>query len=324
MGVCIQVLRHLLAGKRDGVSYARTAMIGRQSLHVSIEQLQEALRYYLGQTRTPEETLAMMGDGFLEGILRALGASRIEAVDYSAYEGATLVHDLNQPLPSVYKGRFTAVIDGGSLEHVFDFPRAVRNCMEMLAVGGHFLGITCANNFMGHGFYQFSPELYFRVFSPENGFQVEKMFVCETHAEGKWYAVADPQVVGARVTLVNHQPTFLMVRARKIQEKEVFAQTPLQSDYVATWNPQAAARSADGDGDRPSSPAAEAAINSSTLKEHLAGVLPSPAKALLRPPYRLSRHLLHRLQQLVSSPGADTAEAERPLYDPRFFRETEV
>jgi hypothetical protein len=252
MGVCIQVLRHLLAAKRDGVSYARTAMIGRQSLHVSMEQVQAAWQQYLGEPPDRAQTQAMLGDGFFEGILRGLGASRIEAVDYSAYEGATIVWDMNRPLPDEHKGQFTAVIDGGSLEHVFDFPRAVRNCMEMLAVGGHFLGITVANNFVGHGFYQFSPELYYRVFSPENGFRVEQMFLCETDAASKWHTVPDPQEVGARVTLVNNKPTFLMVRARKLKEKEVFASTPLQSDYQTIWELHAPDETRDGDKGGPS------------------------------------------------------------------------
>lgn len=318
MGVCIQVMRHLLAAKRDGVSYARTAMIGRQSLHVSIEQVQEAMQHFLGQTLTPTEALTLMGDGFLEGILRALGASRIEAVDYSAYEGATLVHDMNQTLPDEYKGRFTAVIDGGSLEHVFDFPRAVRNCMEMLAVGGHFLGITCANNFMGHGFYQFSPELYYRVFSPENGFRVEKMFVCETHAEGKWYAVADPEAVGDRVTLVNRQPTFLMVCARKTQDKEVFTRTPLQSDYMAVWKQKDRESGTANDGDKSISDAAEFADNhSSASMEPLVGVAP-------RRGFRLSRWILNRFRHLASSPDMAVGKCDGGLYDPRFFRETNV
>ncbi len=306
MGVCIQVLRHLLAAKRDGVSYERTVMIGRQSLHFSsIKQVQQAIHHFLGRELTTEETWALLGDGFLEGILRFLGASRIEAVDYSAYEGATIVHDMNRPLPSEYKGQFTAVIDGGSLEHIFDFPRAIRNCMDMLAVGGHFLGITCANNFMGHGFYQFSPELYYRVFSPENGFCVEKMFVCETHAEGKWYAVVDPQAVGARVTLVNHQPTFLMVRARKIQDKEVFTQIPLQSDYVVTWNQK----------EQPTAASAELADHPSTSKE---GRVPQTT-------FRLSRWLSDRLRRLVASTSIAAAnEDDNHLYNPRFFRETNL
>ena len=68
------------------------------------------------------------------------------------------------------KNKYTLVIDGGCLEHIFNFPVAIKNCMEMLQEGGHFIGITPANNLMGHGFYQFSPELYFRIFSKENGF----------------------------------------------------------------------------------------------------------------------------------------------------------
>ena len=51
--------------------------------------------------------------------------------------------------------------------------------MEMVKRGGHFIGVTTLNNFCGHGFYQFSPELYYRVFAPGNGFEVVKMYVCE-------------------------------------------------------------------------------------------------------------------------------------------------
>ena len=58
------------------------------------------------------------------------------------------------------------MIDSGSLEHVFNISQALRNCLEMVESGGHFISIGPANNAMGHGFYQFSPELYFRILSP--------------------------------------------------------------------------------------------------------------------------------------------------------------
>jgi len=45
-------------------------------------------------------------------------------------------------------GAYTTVIDGGSLEHVFNFPQAIANCMNMVAVGGHFIGLSPANNFL--------------------------------------------------------------------------------------------------------------------------------------------------------------------------------
>ncbi len=98
-----------------------------------------------------------------------MGATRIESIDKADYEEATILHDMNQPVPDQLKGSFSLVFESGTLEHVFNFPQSIKNCMEMVRVGGHFVGITIANNLMGHGFYQFSPELYYRVLSPEMG-----------------------------------------------------------------------------------------------------------------------------------------------------------
>ena len=86
-------------------------------------------------------------------------------MDASSFEGATVVHDLNLPITEALKGRFDVVCDAGTIEHVMNFPTAIRNCMEMVRVGGHLILGTPANNFFGHGFYQFSPELWFRLFS---------------------------------------------------------------------------------------------------------------------------------------------------------------
>ena len=63
-------------------------------------------------------------------------------------------------------GQFDVVYDGGTLEHVFNFPVALRNAMELLRPGGRLFTIhTCANNLCGHGFYQFSRELFYRTLS---------------------------------------------------------------------------------------------------------------------------------------------------------------
>ena len=83
------------------------------------------------------------------------------------------------------------MLDSGSLEHVFNFPIAIANCMALTEVGGHFVAITPANNWCGHGFYQFSPELFYRVLCAENGFRVERMIVAEC-PDGTWLEVADP------------------------------------------------------------------------------------------------------------------------------------
>jgi 2-polyprenyl-3-methyl-5-hydroxy-6-metoxy-1,4-benzoquinol methylase len=57
------------------------------------------------------------------------------------------------------------VFDGGTLEHIFDYPTAIKNCMKMVKPGGHLLLTTPANNWFGHGFYQFSPELFYSFVS---------------------------------------------------------------------------------------------------------------------------------------------------------------
>jgi hypothetical protein len=110
--------------------------------------------------------------------------------------------------------------------------------MEMLQVGGHYIGITPANNTMGHGFYQFSPELFYNVFSADNGFALKKMLIYTLDAESKssdWYEVMDPAKVNSRVVLVNSLPTYIMFVAQKLKEVPVFSSNPQQSDYRNLW-----------------------------------------------------------------------------------------
>lgn len=98
-----------------------------------------------------------------EPLARALGAGNVSSCDFSGYEKATLIHDLNVPIGPEWHERFDMVIDGGTLEHVFNFPVAIANCMNLVKTGGHLLLFSPSNNMCGHGFYQFSPELFFRV-----------------------------------------------------------------------------------------------------------------------------------------------------------------
>jgi len=236
MGFDINGVRFLLAARSAGVSFERTAMIGRQRMHL----FPPALEGLLGNSGYPDaagiaESLLKEADGFAEPFLQLLGAASISSFDASTYESATDICDMNEPIPSGYREKFTVVIDGGSLEHVFNFPVAVKNCMEMVETGGHFLGITPANNFMGHGFYQFSPELYFRVFTGVNGFRIDHVYIFEDIPDAQWVRLTDPDILGKRVEMVNSKPAYLLVQARKTASRPVFAVTPQQSDYSAAW-----------------------------------------------------------------------------------------
>ncbi len=238
MGLDIHGVKLVLLAKRLGVSPTQTAMIGRHTLHLSAAELHSLMAsfgYDGGRSAQEMTALFNRNHGYAEPFLEALGAESVRSFDVSAYENATDIHDLNQPLPDKHKQQFSLVLEGGTLEHVFNFPEAIRSCMDMLAVGGHFVGIVPANNFLGHGFYQFSPELFFRLFSAANGFEMVKMVVYEDPHDAQWYQVNDPEPNRQRVELVNDNPTCLGIIARKIATLPLFRNGVYQSDYVNLW-----------------------------------------------------------------------------------------
>jgi hypothetical protein len=237
LGISENSARFLLYEKKHGVSYSRTAMIGRQELFLSELQLKQNLHRF-GDKILDSELPSLLSHEYryAERFFERLGADTVHSYDNSSFENATHVHDFNTPIPESSKRKYTAIVDGGCLEHVFNIPMAMKNCMEMLEVGGSFLGLMPANNFFGHGFYQFSPELIFRIFSPENGFRMTHLFATEEFKRPKWYAVRDPDAIHERVVLRNRFPVYLFVSAKKVEERPIFEKSPQQSDYVARWN----------------------------------------------------------------------------------------
>lgn len=238
MGITGQGLDFLLSAKREGVDFTRTMTIGRQFLLVPVETLPAALP--IGGDEWDRLRDQLEGDpGFADPLLRHLGADELSSIDGSAFEGASYVHDLNTPLgPELFR-RFSVVLDGGCLEHVFDFPTAIRSCMQMVEVGGHLLCMPPVNNAAGHGFYQFSPELYFRVLSPENGFVVERMLLAEVRPDATWYRVVDPATAGRRIEFTTRRQAYLYVQARRVDDRPPLSAPPVQSDYHDLWRREA-------------------------------------------------------------------------------------
>jgi hypothetical protein len=207
VGLNIDGTRSLMYAKTQGVCFSRTAMIGRPELHLSADALRtNLLDFGYFAAASEHDDLINKAGGFAEPLLTALGAIEICSFDASDYEGASNVHDFNFPIDESVKNRFTAVIDGGTLEHIFNFPVAIKNCMELVAVGGHFIGITPTNNWLGHGFYQFGPELFFRIFSVANGFRIVRMIMFENRAGAEWFEVADLRRSEKECHLLMHNP----------------------------------------------------------------------------------------------------------------------
>jgi SAM-dependent methyltransferase len=139
------------------------------------------------------------------------------------------------PVPEHLKGKFSFVLDGGTLEHVFDYPAAIKNCMEMVRPGGHLLLITPTNNCFGHGFYQFSPELFYSLLTERNGYSDTQVFIQDDRH--RWYRVVSPQKIRRRVDscLAFRNDILIHVLSRRVGEVPARL-TVLQSDYVTKWS----------------------------------------------------------------------------------------
>ena len=231
-------IRFLFHAADLGVDFSSSATLGHQFLFADQVDLAEALAACRGE-RSPEVATEIYRDcaGYVDGVLRFLGAGHVDSIDASEYEDATVVHDLSVPIPPELEEHYSVVIDGGTLEHVFDFPTAIRNSMRMVRDGGHLILNVPVNNFPGHGFYQVSPELLFRVLSPRFGYRILDAVVMELyHPRHRWYRVLDPAVVGHRVMFRSHSRTLMFVLAERIGPVPEFDPPPSQSDYSTEWD----------------------------------------------------------------------------------------
>src|SRR6267378_2811666 len=49
--------------------------------------------------------------------LLGFGSSDIHSMDYSSFEGADFIHDLNSPVPEAFFSKYDLVFDAGTIEH---------------------------------------------------------------------------------------------------------------------------------------------------------------------------------------------------------------
>jgi hypothetical protein len=183
--------------------FGKVATIGRQALHVPPEKVRRLLGLHDEVDFGP----------YCEELLKAhFGAVSTDSFDNSAYENATHVIDLNKPL--VIGKAYDTVIDLGCLEHIYNAPQALRTASEMCADGGQILHLLPANNFCGHGFWQFSPELFFSLYSDANGYRETEIFLADAANENCWFEVKRPGS-GNRAETSSATGVFVLVRTTR-------------------------------------------------------------------------------------------------------------
>jgi hypothetical protein len=221
MGIDIHALKFLMFAARSQ-PFGRVATMGRQSLFVPKGTLKKLMN--LNQ----EVDYGPFCEELLKGQFRA---ATVDSFDISGYENATHIVDMNKPL--LIEEIYDTIIDGGCIEHVYNAPQALANISSMCAQGGQILHILPANNLCGHGFWQFSPELFFSLYSKVNGYEETQVFLADLTNERVWYEVRKPQN-GERAELRSLGRLYVMVRTRRTAR---FSHESVhQSDFVYHWN----------------------------------------------------------------------------------------
>ena len=217
----------------------RTLMLGRQSFSI---QTKHRKRY--------EATLQEHGiegkrfdflqeDGYAETLMEKLGFGAMETMDFSDYEGATVLHDLNKRPKKSLENKFDLIFDGGTVEHVFNVPAALEGLFRMLKPGGRLISANGLNGWYGHGMYQFNPELVWTFWRRACNCKVIDCRAIPVDPDDAFGHVtfADPAESGVRLRLKNQigpGRTYLYYEVEKTEDSHLpdFA---LQSDYETRW-----------------------------------------------------------------------------------------
>jgi SAM-dependent methyltransferase len=205
--------------------FGETVTIGRQELHVN----EAVFGSVIGTAHMD------LREAYCERLLeRRFGSSKVESIDNSSFESATHIHDMNNPIPADLRQRYDTVIDAGTLEHIYDIVQGLKTCSALCRPGGQIIHVLPANNFCGHGFWQFSPELFFSLYSRKNGYANTEVFIADFTNKRQWFKVVEP-TDGKRVTVNSSAELYVMVRTVVTGDTVSHADVQ-QSDYAYEWD----------------------------------------------------------------------------------------
>lgn len=165
MGLATPIVQ-LLASLRGPFRFrGRILTLGVQFVQPSREEVGQAVaNAALGPDEAAAPPLAPgrtpADDRFTLG---ALGFDQVARLDLYGSEGAEILADLTGTLPPELVDGFDAILDGGTLEHVFDLPSATRNLLSCLRVGGLMIHVSPFSGWENHGFFQMSPKMFARL-----------------------------------------------------------------------------------------------------------------------------------------------------------------
>lgn len=147
----------------------------------------------------------------------------LEVVDITEARGGEIIMNLNNPIPSEFRGRYVMAIDAGTCEHCFNIAQAMINLSSMVAECGYIYQSNPLNA-MNHGFYNLNPTFYFDYYK-SNGFDIRFYKVASRTKESTSLLDVDPH--GPFGCPVNNSSNIVV--AKKI--KTLPPEYPIQTKY---------------------------------------------------------------------------------------------
>lgn len=202
------------------------------------KMLEETIEKFLpGLT---DEDLKNPDNHYAEKFFKTLGYDSVDSMDFSEFEGASIIQDLSGPIDPSLEKRFDVIYDGGTCEHIFELPTAYRNIHKMLKQGGVLIGHSPCNNWINHSFYQINPEMVYGFWEKAMGYEVLHLILQPLlpNFSDRAITTTNPNITGVRPRLKgklpNNSPIMLCYAVRKpLQEAET--QGAYQTDYVEKW-----------------------------------------------------------------------------------------
>lgn len=217
MGIGIDMMEMILREHTYKPIKGDVLMIGRQTVYLTPDELLTTLDAFGIETdgttaesiEIDQQTLSrkfnknsdLITDDTLFSIL---GANKVLALDHTDYEGAEVIHNLNTPLPSELHGVADILVDGSTLDNVFNPVNALKSFNELLRPHGRMLLLNAFSCFDTP--YAIMPPLWFIDYFVMNKFADVHVYIC----------LMDPPVDNA--TASNPQKNIFLVSLKDIHK----------------------------------------------------------------------------------------------------------
>ena len=225
--------------KRNGDDEANILTLGRQQIHISKNDINHLLCKYNFSSLINKYNVYDYSENLFTNLFEEKWKYIfVDSMDNSDYEGASIIHNLNNPFNSSKKYQY--IYDGGTIEHIFNIPQVIENIIDMLDINGLFVSITCNNNFSGHGIYQFSPEFFLSSLNEKYGMKIESIYLGKVHTSfEEWIDVNDYKGGRNCTKFDDSEPVYILTIARKISNirENLITNSPHQYSYEKIdWN----------------------------------------------------------------------------------------